>query len=63
MAKTILELPFMPNSCRDCVLSTMTRGATIWACAAFHTLKVVDIHSDKRADFCPLKLVEDKEVE
>ena len=61
MVKVILELPKMPENCKECLLHS-------WKSKSFgYTLicKILLVNGlpHKRRDDCPLKLVEDKEVE
>jgi hypothetical protein len=56
MKRVILELEYMPQSCRHCVLSTKRHE---WVCGAFDIMKEIDFYNtENRAEFCPLKIVE-----
>ena len=61
MAKAILELPEMPKNCWDCPLQAISTGKKIRYCAV--TRYVTEYYGNKRRENCPLKPVEDKEVE
>jgi hypothetical protein len=56
MAKAILELPKMPESCGYCLLSQIIHDE--WVCVACEIRQEVDVWGNRRADFCPLKLDE-----
>ena len=61
MAKAILELPKMPENCKECLFhSWESDGHT-----STLTCKILLVNGlpHKRRDDCPLKLVEGKEVE
>lgn len=53
MSKAVLELDFMPTRCIECVLSTNKNDN--WLCTAFNVIKVINIGSQERPTFCPLK--------
>ena len=66
MVKAVLELPELPEGCRECKLSkweTWEYAIDIWTnvlvCAALGE----ECSDEGRRSDCPLKLVEDKEDE
>lgn len=63
MPKAVLELPFVPESCRQCTLSTekIYDGENVWVCAAFDIRVRVNMFADQRHPDCPLKIVEESE--
>jgi hypothetical protein len=62
MAKAVLELPEMPESCWDCPLvQGRELSPTTW-CGYSGKDCPAPAYQGRRPD-CPLKLVEDKEVE
>jgi hypothetical protein len=61
MAKVTLELPKMPENCKECLLhSWKSNGYTL---SLICKILLVNGLPHKRRDDCPLKLVEGKEVE
>ena len=58
MSKAILELPKMPENCKECLLHSWGWGATLMC-----KILLVNGLPHKRREDCPLKPVEDKEVE
>jgi hypothetical protein len=68
MPKVILELPEMPENCRGCMFKeclNRTTSVEVSRCIILHKMHVPGSYcpvEGRRAN-CPLKLVEDKEVE
>ncbi len=60
MAKAILQLE-MPQSCRECPFYKITDICDILS--SWNNHMPVYTPSERRRDDCPLKLVEEKEVE
>jgi len=61
MVKAILELSEMPKNCWGCTLQAISTGKKIRYCTV--TMYVTEYYGTKRRDNCPLKSVEDKEIE
>ena len=68
MPKAILELPEMPESCAECMFKeclSRTTSVEVSRCIILHKMHVPGSYcpAEGRRANCPLKLVEDKEVE
>ena len=59
MAKAILELPEMPESCWKCPLQAISTEKKIRYCTVMRY--VTEYYGTKRRENCPLKLVEEVE--
>ena len=61
MAKAILEIPEIPENCKECLLHSW--GSNEHTLTLICRILLVNGLPHKRRDDCPLKLVEGKEVE